>query len=647
MIALHRWHFRLILQTGLLAITVSLTGCQAELDLQGESEITEPNHIDSSLYVQPVSGLADNFIKGVDISTLLEVEQNGGVFFDENNQQKDVLDILAEHGINWIRLRLWNDPYNVYWVDEVNNGQSIEGAVGGGTNDYQTTLTLAKRAKALGFKLLLDFHYSDFWAHPGQQYIPKAWQDLTQTETEQALYQFTYDTLNNLRLDGVFPDMVQIGNEINGGLVFPHGQDIGSAGATSLIQQGIAATRAVEALAGQDCKIMLHLAEGGNSGIFNYAFDAFTAAELDYDIIGASYYPYWHGSMENLSANINALSQKYNKPIVIAETAYGFTTEQGPDEGNNIFSQASADESGYRATPQGQATVIRDIIERLAQVPDEKGLGLFYWEPAWLGKEGAGWVNGQSNGWENQAMFDYQGKVLDSLDVFWKVSATNPVSSPIIDSIEPVVITVDAANTQLNMPDKITLIYNTHKIESRTIAWGDTSQVLTNAAGKYLISGQLDTGESVQVELTVLLETEKLVNAGFESNELTPWQSSKSGLFSIGEAGVYEGNKAVTYWADSDFNGTLSQTISGLENGHYRVSAMIMGESLGQSASVLHLSSAEQVRETQINNTGWLNWQSYQADIQVANNQLTIAFNIDETANSWGWIDNVSLTLIN
>ncbi|MEK4475906.1 glycosyl hydrolase 53 family protein [Paenibacillus sp. FSL R7-0048] len=372
--------------------TYSVMGEVAGSDLQPTADIQ----------VTPLV-LQSGFIKGADISTLEAIEDAGGKYYD-NGVEKDLLDILKSRGVNYIRLRLWNDPQEA-----------------GGYNDREHVVEMAQRVKAKGFKLLLDFHYSDFWADPGKQNKPGAWADYSYDELKQAVYDYTKDVMDELKEKGASPDMVQIGNEINGGLLWPDGKSYDQENAfekvVPLLESGVKGVRDSQG-AGQDIKIMIHLAEGGKNDMFRWFFDELTQRNLDYDVIGASFYPYWSGTMDSLQFNLDDISKRYGKEVIVTETAYPYTLEDGDNFENNIARQDQLDGSGFPATVAGQMAEVKTVMNVLSKVPDGKGTGLFYWEPAWIPVQGVGWKVGEGNAWENQAMFDFAGNALSSLNVF-------------------------------------------------------------------------------------------------------------------------------------------------------------------------------------------------------------------------------------
>lgn len=360
---------------------------------------------------------AKELIRGADISILADMEKSGAGYY-ENGVKKDALQILKNNGVNYVRLRLWQDPYD-------DQGNSY----GAGTNDLNTTIALAKRAKNLGLKVLLDFHYSDFWVDPGKQNLPKAWENYSFEQLDAALYGYTKSVLTEMKNNGVYPDMVQIGNELNSGMLWPHGKSWGEGRGefdrlATFLKSGI---RGVKETQPVDTPIMLHLADGGDTDVFTWWFDEITKRGVDYDLIGLSYYPYWHGSMNALQTTMNTISARYDKEVNVVETAYGHTTANA-DSMPNAFGPEQEIAGGYAATPAGQREYLNDLVTRIQTVPNEKGNGFFYWEPLWYNGNvswataaGMNYLGVQSqtgNEWDNQAMFDFNGQALPSLKAF-------------------------------------------------------------------------------------------------------------------------------------------------------------------------------------------------------------------------------------
>ena len=366
-------------------------------------------------------------VRGVDISMLETVEDAGGTF-QLNGTSQDLLPLLKSQGVNLVRLRLWVDPKST--SNEV---------YGGGDSDLARVIRLAKRAKAQNMAFMLDLHYSDFWTDPGKQFKPKAWAALSTDELVAQVQSYTQDVIGQLITAGVAPDYVQIGNELNSGMLWPTGKNWAANGETvggfdvlaRLLSAGVTGVRAAETAGGvtTPAKTILHLAEGGNNSKFRWWFDEITKRKVSFDIIGISYYPYWHGTLAALQSNMNDMVSRYSKPVMVVETAYAFTLENGDSLGNNFGQASDATNGGYPATAAGQRSFLKDLKAKIAAVPNGQGLGFVYWEPDWLPVNDATWatdagisyLNTTGNGgnaWENQALFDFSGDALPALAEF-------------------------------------------------------------------------------------------------------------------------------------------------------------------------------------------------------------------------------------
>jgi arabinogalactan endo-1,4-beta-galactosidase len=312
---------------------------------------------------------------GADVSFLAQAETDGTVFHDKGVAAPG-LQILHSHGYGWVRLRLFNAPTTL-------------------PNDLAYTLAEAKRAKALGFGLLLDFHYSDDWADPGHQATPLAWQKLKHRQLTEAVFIYTRDTIAKFREAGVLPDMVQIGNEVTAGILWPDGKlpdnwdnftDLLSAGI-----RGVAGGSGVE----RKPRIMIHIDKGGDMEATRWFFSHLAAAHVNFDVIGQSYYPWWEGSLNDLKANLDFMAHEYRKPIIVVETAYSwrpdnYTKKRGP----------------FPETPEGQRAFLEALIPVVAGTPDGLGRGIFWWEPAVRGPLA------------RRGLFDDNGDSLPALNVF-------------------------------------------------------------------------------------------------------------------------------------------------------------------------------------------------------------------------------------
>ncbi|MEY8710575.1 galactosidase [Mangrovibacter phragmitis] len=380
-----------------------------------------PLFASETVVIKPLRNEPADFIKGADVSTLYEVEHQGAKFYNAQHQQQDAMAILKANGFNYIRLRLWVNPKD-----------SAGHPYGGGDNDLATTLALAKRAKALGMKVLLDFHYSDFWTDPGKQFKPKAWQGMNYDQLVTAIHDYTRDTIQQFRQAGALPDMVQIGNEINSGILWPEGKSWGEGGGEFDRLAGLlkAAISGLKSSLGPDdhVKIMLHLAEGTKNDTFRWWFDEITKRDVPFDVIGLSMYTYWNGPISALQSNMDDISKRYHKDVIVVETAYAWTLANC-DKAENSFQQKEEVAGGYPATVQGQANYLHDLMQSVIDVPQQRGKGIFYWEPAWITPPGNTWATEAGmkyindhwklgNARENQALFNCQGEVLPSIKVF-------------------------------------------------------------------------------------------------------------------------------------------------------------------------------------------------------------------------------------
>lgn len=360
------------------------------------------------------------FVKGMDLSTLLELERCGAKYYD-NGEERDLLAIMKSYDVDTIRIRLWNDPWS-------ETGESY----GAGENDLKTSLEIAKRVTAAGFGVLLNFHYSDFWADPGKQIKPKAWADYGVKELEQAVYDYTLESMRTFLDAGVNITMVQVGNELSNGLLWPEGKVPNYDNIATFVNAGIRAVRKADAA----IPVMIHLDNGGNNALYREWFDNFTKRGEDFEIIGLSYYPFWHGSLQMLNDNMNDIAERYGKDLVIAEVSMGYTMEDYKnyeklsDEERKGYATRPAlvEKIEYPMTKQGQYDFMEDFLNRISHIKDGKGKGFFYWEPAWIPVPGSGWATPASlkymndpgpcgNEWANQALFDYDGNALPTLSL--------------------------------------------------------------------------------------------------------------------------------------------------------------------------------------------------------------------------------------
>lgn len=337
------------------------------------------------------------FIKGADVSFIPQIEDLGGVY-KVNRVSQDPLKIFKDHGFNFIRLKLWHTPSENY-------------------NNLEKVLYMAKRIKDGDLKFLLNVHYSDTWADPGRQRKPAAWVGVPFEALKDSVYQYTKNVMRALCDQQTLPDMVQIGNEITPGMLWDDGRVGGSFDTPQqwsklgeLIKAGIRGVRE-SCGAGDSVRIMIHLDRGGDNAACRWYFDNLLAQGVEFDIIGLSYYPWWHGTLNAVRANLDNLALRYGKDLVIAETAYPWTL-QWFDNRNNIVGSANQLHAGYPATVDGQAAFLRELIKIVRNVKNERGRGLFYWAPEYISVQPLG------SSWENNTLFDFNNNALSSMDVF-------------------------------------------------------------------------------------------------------------------------------------------------------------------------------------------------------------------------------------
>jgi len=340
----------------------------------------------------------DGFLKGGDVSLLAKIEALGGVYRD-NARAADALAIFKARGCNCMRLRIFHSP----------NGR------GPVVNDLAYTRKLARRIKAAGLKLLLDFHYSDTWADPGHQTKPAAWQHLPFDQLKGRVFEYTRDVIAALNKDGALPDVVQIGNEIRPGMLWPDGRVGGKFDTDAQWSQlaGLvgAGLRGVKAAAGpKRVRTMIHIDSGGSRGATRWFFDNLLARKVDFDMIGLSYYPWWHGSMDALRGNLAATSQRYKKDIVVVETAFPWAAKRF-GRGKFVDKQGRL-AAAHPQTPAGQRAFLAELIRTVRRTPGGRGKGVLWWAPEWLA------VEGMPHHRQKLALFDERGRALPAMSAF-------------------------------------------------------------------------------------------------------------------------------------------------------------------------------------------------------------------------------------
>ncbi|MEJ8305770.1 glycosyl hydrolase 53 family protein [Saccharibacillus sacchari] len=622
------------------------------------SDTSQP--VAADIFVQKVDGLSDEFIKGVDVSSVIALEQSGVVFRDEQGAPKDLFATLHESGVNYVRVRVWNDPYD-------SQGRGY----GGGDNDLAKAIQIGKRATDNGMKVLVDFHYSDFWADPAKQQAPKAWKAYTVEQKEQALHDYTKSSLEQLIQAGVDVGMVQIGNETNG--FFVGEKDWASIAA--LFNAGSGAVREVD----PSILVALHFTNPESAGRYASYAAELTKYGVDYDVFASSYYPFWHGTLGNLTSVLKQVADTTGKKVMVAETSYAYTSEDGDGHGNTA-PQASGQTLDYPVSVQGQATSVRNVIDAVAKVGDA-GLGVFYWEPAWLPvgsasnaeanktlweTYGSGWASsfaaeydphdaGQWYGGsavDNQALFDFSGKPLASLNVFKyvKTGATAPLK---VDGITPVRVTVNAGEPA-TLPTVVQAVYNDGTTGSLGVSWNEAAlqAAMEKGPGTYSIDGLAEGGIPVQATLEIR-KRNLLLNGSFENNDRSMWTiaygegSVPHTAYQNKASDAKSGNYSLHFYSSEGVNFRVRQVVEGLEPGYYDLSMSIQGGDVTQSEMKLLASSGGQEREALTGVKGWAQWNEPKiADIRVENGSLTVGASVQANAGAWGTLDDFTLTFV-
>ncbi len=442
-----RTGLRTKLISGCMALLLGLSVCGGASDKEKQSYAAS-----SVSGVSAISSLPSDFIRGVDVSSLTAFENAGTSFYYLDGSEGDMFDILKGAGVNYVRLRIWNDPYD---------SSSPYKGYGGGNTDLYNAKVLGKRATDAGMKVFIDFQYSDFWSDPEKQFAPKEWSDYTLAQKKTAVYGYTYWAVSELLDYGVDVGIVQIGNETNGSMCGVGGlyDDVWdlSSGVAALMQQGCYAIDDINSAYGKSIQKALHFTDLNTNGAW-YA-SCLNTQGVDYDIYSTSYYPMWHGTASDLASSLTSIAKTYNKKVMVSETAYPYTLDN-LDSTSNTVSSYCMNYQNYDVSASGQAEAVRAVAEAVNKVNTNYssgyGLGVFYWEPSWIptdssawGTYGTGWASSTSgnyeklysssvqfyatedkgSSWENMALFDTNGVAMKSLYVFNDMAGKSSTTS--------------------------------------------------------------------------------------------------------------------------------------------------------------------------------------------------------------------------
>lgn len=584
---------------------------------------------DAPIAVTKVNKLSSDFIMGMDISSMISELESGVVYRDYDGNELATLDdicrFIKEQGINHIRVRVWNNPYDA-------NGNGY----GGGNNDVAKAKEFADACRNAGLKMLVDFHCSDLWTDPSKQQEPKAWKGYTLEQKKEALNTYITESLNTIDPSKDVVDMVQVGNETTGGF-------IGETNVSNMCVLFSAGAAGVETY-NPDVKVVIHVESPHKRTMVTWA-ENLQDNNVNYDILATSYYPYWHGTLDNLKQQFETVKNTYCKDVMVAETSYAYTLEDSDGHANTV--RVGNNDNGADTTEpfteQGQATAIRNLINT---VNEAGGLGVYYWEPAWLTvgntkgltgdaynaqvkenqekweKYGSGWASSYANEYDskdagkwyggsavdNEAMFYPDGTATPALHV-WNYVKTGAVSNLVsVEGFDSALTQTITAGSDFTLPDSVEVTYSDSKTPvAEAVTWDEASVKKADMSkpGTYQISGTVSLSKeitrgaykgktSVDVTLTLQVKYANLITnkeaVEFDSGEyftvdgttfkgIPSAENAKSGKNSMGWYGASAANGSVTY----------KKAIT-LEKGTYTLEAYAQG---AQSDVTMQILNAE------------------------------------------------------
>lgn len=667
-------------------MTLGLAACGKEgkegtvsdtVSTQGDTITTEPAELpdfsgaevwESDLYVEPVTGIDNDFIRGVDISSYISLIESGATFKDFDGNVVDdagFFGVLRDAGINWVRIRVWNDPYDT-------KGNSY----GGGHNDLDTAVKLGKLATDAGMQVLIDFHYSDFWADPSKQKAPKAWAHMVYDDKKVAMGEFTETSLQTLLDAGVNVAMVQVGNETVAGLAGETKWDK----MCDLMNVGCEAIRNVAQQYGREIRIAIHFTNPDSKSFISYA-DYLQQYEVDYDIFATSYYSYWHGTTEKLTSQLKKISETYGKDVLVMETSYAYTNEDGDGWANSVSYETDNLVLRYDFSEQGQVNAIRDVMQAVSDV-GEAGLGVFYWEPAWIPVQvydpsasdaatvlasnqekwetyGSGWASSFAktydpndagkyyggSSWDNQAMFDFEGNPLDSLNVYKYIfsGTTAPLT---VTGVRDIAVEIGIGE-EVVLPETVPAVLISGSTKDVPATWDaeQIAQAQEAGAGTYQIDGTADVdGTAYPVQCTVdILKVNYVKNPGFEDSDMSMWNITGVGADREDDNNKRSGTYSLKFWDAAAFSYCAEQVITGIPAGTYELGAFLQGGDAGSSAVFqLYITVDGETYTADSAVTGWLKWdEPHITDIVIGEgSSVTVGVKVESGAGGWGaWDD--------
>ena len=657
------------------------------------------NSSSSDLYVAKVSSLANRtqpFIMGMDASAVPSIEEarkasNSPLYKNFDGNEEDVFKIMADNGITDIRIRVWNNP-----------NDTSDRTYGGGKCDVANAVAIAARCKEAGLGVIIDFHYSDFWADPAKQYLPKEWKSYSTTQVAQAIYDFTKDSLVKIQATGVTITMVQVGNEINPGMAGSKDWTVVS----NYINKGSQAVREVTGTVAQGgAKVAVHFTNPEKQGYKSIA-QTLKNNSVDYDVFGTSYYPYWHGTLTNLSSQLKQVHDSFGKEVMVLETSYAFTNNDADGLGNT-----GLDTITQPITVQGQSNAVRSVIETIAAFGDW-GLGVCYWEGTWIAASsstswrvnqplcetyGCGWATQYAHGYDsdaptsgsggsmvdNQAFWDSEtGMPLESLKVFKLVytGQTGDIKADVLYDQEDY-YTVGVGT--ITLPATVTVVLNNGSEQAVTAYWNYTAEQLEeyiHTVGTHTITGTTDYGGTCYFYAWVM--NPNLLTAGsFEEDEgVTGYGATDKFIQTDGLGGwtlqytkatsdlqlyvstdsnnARMGSQSFHFWDSGTVKFTLSQTLTAAQlgdigkfGGYIEIQGNF-GANMDVHVYVTITYSNGQTKTIKGNSiTGFEGWQKWQrtsiSGVEIGSDVTKVEFGIsvyaeveEGTTGPWGNIDN-------
>ena len=640
---------------------------------KAKDELKSATVVKAGINVEKVNGLTSDFIGGVDISSYRALKDSGVKYYDFAGNELDdagFFKLLKDSGINYVRIRVWNNPY-----DASGNGY------GGGNNDLLKAVDMGKLATDAGMRVLIDFHYSDFWADPAKQKAPKAWADMTIAEKTAAVKDYTMNSLNTLLDAGVDVGMVQVGNETNNGIA---GESEWSDGMLAVFAAGCDAVHATADKNNHPIKAVLHFANPESGNYQTYAAKL-AEAKVNYDVFASSYYPYWHGTLGNLQTQLDTIATTYQKEVMVAETSWATGLEDSDGHANTVREGNNDAGMDYDFSIYGQAKELREVINTIANTTN--GIGVFYWEPAWLPvavydqdatdaeavlasnraaweKYGSGWAASYAGEYDakdagkwyggsaidNQALFDASGHPLETLKIFQYVQTGAAMENVCVSTVQNAETQEIDLGGSFTLPESIKVTYSDETKDSAEVTWNQTdiAAVQTNVPGTYTVTGTVvlkDGKHTVKCKIIVNREN-LLLNPGFEEGTES-WNISGSGVSVKADAkDGRRGNGYLHFFEDSAGSYEVTQTIW-LDAGIYTFGGHLQGGDGGEDDRYeicVTVDGKSQTAEGELN--GWKNWSNPEVqNIKITEDgtKVTVGIRATATAGAWGSWDDMYL----